>query len=327
MKNDDVTDTEASPCVACLSRDVSPCLAIQQHDTLRHARILRCDRCGTGRTVTAASDADVHRLNEALYDGDETYSNRAYSPYYQQRNLDDATWILRRIGASRRPVSNRFLDIGCSGGGMMAAFASLGYDAWGVEPSSAYLHAPPSLAPKIQQCYFGDETFQQPFGLISAFHVLEHVPDPAAFLVHCHESLAPLGVLVIEVPNFDFALQRLNDDPDEATCQISPSYHINQFTARGLGILMRRTGFTVIRRDRVAPYRRPAASTPRAPSLQPPVAVSDAVSQPAGTLRSSVKQAVWNSRFLRTRVRHALAQTFGFGRYIRFIARADERDG
>jgi SAM-dependent methyltransferase len=278
--------------------------------------------------VTASTDADFLGKNNELYDVDVAYSERVHGEESQRRNLDNATWITQRIGRSRSPGRKRFLDVGCSGGGMMMAFASLGYEAYGIEPSAAVRHAPPDLAPRIQNCFFGDETFQTTFDLISAFHVLEHVPSPAAFVDHCMESLAPGGDLVIEVPNFDFALRRLHDDFREAFSQISPHYHLNHFTMDGLDRLLRRRGFTVLRRDRVAPYRRatpPTTDHDPVPTNAGPGAIASP--QSSVPLRSRMKQVVWKSRVMRNRIRHTLANTLGFGRYIRIYARADRPGG
>jgi 2-polyprenyl-3-methyl-5-hydroxy-6-metoxy-1,4-benzoquinol methylase len=47
------------------------------------------------------------------------------------------------------------------------------------------------------------------FDVITAFHVLEHVPDPRAMLRGLVSKLAPGGRVVIEVPNSDDALLTL----------------------------------------------------------------------------------------------------------------------
>jgi ubiquinone/menaquinone biosynthesis C-methylase UbiE len=44
---------------------------------------------------------------------------------------------------------------------------------------------------------------QETFDLICMFHVLEHIIDPKEFLNNCLASLAPMGILIIEVPSLD----------------------------------------------------------------------------------------------------------------------------
>lgn len=47
------------------------------------------------------------------------------------------------------------------------------------------------------------------FDVICAFHVLEHIQQPAAFLASCHALLRPQGRLIVEVPSFDDPLLSL----------------------------------------------------------------------------------------------------------------------
>lgn len=311
-----------SHCAACLATNLNPCITVQHtNEPSRSTLILRCSSCGTGRTAHEINEIDVQRKNDALYEAVDEYNKRGHSRESRQRFLDDATWTVKRIGAPRLPRLKRFLDIGCSAGGTMLAFAELGYDAYGVEPSSASRHAPPQLASRIQNCYLGQEVFEKPFGIITAFHVLEHVPDPAVFLAHSRGLMVPRGILVIEVPDFNFALRRLRGHPTELFSHISPVYHINHFTLAGLDRLLNRTGFAVLKRDRVATYVRQSGQVIKnIEVVESARHTSDGDSSHAWTLKGRLKDAVWKFPWVRMMVRHTLAHTLGLGRYIRVIA-------
>jgi SAM-dependent methyltransferase len=96
----------------------------------------------------------------------------------------------------------RHLDVGCGSGGTLAVSRSLGWATSGLEVDS-------TAAAKARQ--FADEVYSadvlsapiEPgqFDLVSAFHVLEHVPDPVAMIRRMLLWLAPGGLLIIEVPN------------------------------------------------------------------------------------------------------------------------------
>src|SRR5438046_10364281 len=56
-----------------------------------------------------------------------------------------------------------------------------------------------------EEIYVGDVR-SAPFGrasfdVVTAFHVLEHVPDPVAVVRHMLEWLAAEGLVIVEVPN------------------------------------------------------------------------------------------------------------------------------
>jgi hypothetical protein len=212
---------------------------------------------------------------------------------------------------------------------MMAAFSKLGYESFGIEPSAAGREAPPALASRIEQCYFGDESLAGPVDLITAFHVLEHVSDPEAFLKRCHGRLNEQGVLVIEVPSFEFARKRLNDDPVGLLNHISPYYHLHHFTRAGLDTMLRRTGFIPTWSGFVSPLfirklGTKASQSSRGNSEPSPRLENQQKKRPSLITNAgqAVKKSAWRFRAVRMRVRHFLANNLALGQYIRVIARA-----
>jgi 2-polyprenyl-3-methyl-5-hydroxy-6-metoxy-1,4-benzoquinol methylase len=96
------------------------------------------------------------------------------------------------------------LDIGCSTG-ILLQRCQARYQAHGVgvEPGSLYRQYAQDLNLEVYATL--DDLLQaQPerFELISMMHVLEHLPDPVAYLQQMREKLLhPAGWLVVEVPN------------------------------------------------------------------------------------------------------------------------------
>lgn len=106
----------------------------------------------------------------------------------------------RRIAGLRDP--GRVLDVGCGGGHFLEAMRRRGWEVRGVEPSAgARGHLPSSLASRVHPDLeaLGDTRFD----VITLWHVLEHLPDPAAQLARLRPRLKPDGLLFLALPNLD----------------------------------------------------------------------------------------------------------------------------
>jgi SAM-dependent methyltransferase len=112
--------------------------------------------------------------------------------------------ILRRIrwDCPAWRGQGRYLDVGCGSGGALGVAQALGWQVTGVEVDAAAAEKAKRFASEI---HVGD-VLSAPFAdgrfdVATAFHVLEHVPDPVAVLRRMLQWLAPGGLLIVEVPN------------------------------------------------------------------------------------------------------------------------------
>lgn len=102
-------------------------------------------------------------------------------------------------------VNRSVLDFGCGAGGFLIKARSVAAAVTGVEPER-----------RVRE-YWGDrlvlcdrlEDAGSEYDLITAFHVIEHLPDPRASLRELARHLAKDGRLVVEVPSSDDALLTL----------------------------------------------------------------------------------------------------------------------
>ena len=81
------------------------------------------------------------------------------------------------------------------------------------------------------------------FDLVTAFHVLEHVPDPVAMLRRMLAWLAPGGLAVVEVPNAGGAGARLFG---RAWSGLDLPRHLWHFSPATLGVAVERAGGRVV---------------------------------------------------------------------------------
>src|SRR5262249_49813047 len=100
-------------------------------------------------------------------------------------------------------------DVGCGSGGSLGVARALGWQVTGIEVDEAAAAKARRFASEL---YVGD-LLSAPFAagrfdVVSAFHVLEHVPEPVAGLRRLLavlrgrlQWLAPGGILIVEVPN------------------------------------------------------------------------------------------------------------------------------
>ncbi len=121
-------------------------------------------------------------------------------------------WITRRV-QRRFPtgLSGEILDVGCGAGLLAEALAQAGFPVLGLDAAPAAVAAAEAHAMgkglPLRYRTGRIETLiaeQVTFPVITALEVIEHVPDPAAFLAALQAALAPGGLLVISTLNRTF---------------------------------------------------------------------------------------------------------------------------
>ena len=180
---------------------------------------------------------------------DSTAGATAYYATLTGRNALPARYVERKLAeriAALRPLlqpGQRILEVGCAEGQLGArlkAETRLHYT--GIEPSRDG-----EAAARVLDAVHADSSALLPrdadarFDAILSFHVLEHIPDPAAELARWQQLLQPEGWLMIEVPHG-------GGHPDLA--RDLNAEHLHQFTTASLACLLQRSGFETMAASR-----------------------------------------------------------------------------
>jgi 2-polyprenyl-3-methyl-5-hydroxy-6-metoxy-1,4-benzoquinol methylase len=121
------------------------------------------------------------------------------------------------------------LDIGCATGGFLHKASQAGWRVRGVEKSQT--------AADVATREFGIPVastiteVDERFGLITMWHVLEHLLDPVDALRQARDRLVPGGIVFIELPQWGSLGRRKNG---ATWSQLRPPEHINFFDRRAL---------------------------------------------------------------------------------------------
>lgn len=99
-------------------------------------------------------------------------------------------------------TDGRMLDVGCGNGRYLTTMRALGWQIQGVEFSPEGVRVCRMGNVPVHHGDLGSAQFPDDhFDLITARHVIEHVPEPRFFIAELARILKPGGLLVVETPN------------------------------------------------------------------------------------------------------------------------------
>jgi 2-polyprenyl-6-hydroxyphenyl methylase/3-demethylubiquinone-9 3-methyltransferase len=131
---------------------------------------------------------------------------------------------------SRTPlVGKTALDVGCGAGLLTEPLARLGAKVTGIDASPELISVARSHASSVglEIDYRAGEVAELDgrFDLLTCMEVIEHVADPAQFVVSLRERLAPGGLLILSTPNATGWSKLLMIDVGESIGQIPRGTH------------------------------------------------------------------------------------------------------
>ncbi len=197
-------------------------------------RILECATCGL---VTLGSH---DHISAGHYEGSGMHGAAPPSieAWLRETEIDDG----RRFEMLKTALVNRkVLDFGCGAGGFVCRAQEVAAVASGVEPERR-VH---DHWRGVLTLHDSLESVDSTYDVITAFHVLEHLPDPRRMLSALGAHLAADGRLIVEVPNADDALLTLFDC-EAFQCFTYWSQHLFLFTVETLRRLVGQAGLRIV---------------------------------------------------------------------------------
>lgn len=214
------------------------------------SEILVCQTCGN---VAHRVEPDADRAAKMRDYYRHSYRGRiGFANLLTTTNkLNYVNGFLRELLAARAPNKNggkrmACVDIGCATGYIPAALRRRGHRATGCELTLTMR--------RFTEAYYGipiteDLVTKRQYDLLSAYHVLEHLPEPDKRLAEWAAAMAPEGRMLISTPEWFDSLEE-NSGADMVDFEhLFHKDHINVFSARSLQNLFAKAGLVIEKED------------------------------------------------------------------------------
>ena len=260
-------------------RDCPLCGAPSAEATLRYdklgMRIVDCPRCKlvySANVLEAGYDHQRYQTAKSQVSFEALKRNAAYTSIERIKSR----YIVQRLGDVRHAALGKFLDVGPGAGRLLDAARDAGWATHGLELSPEFARICREAGHHIVQGLFPDDLSPgERFDAISMLDVLEHLHQPLEAIAAARESLAPGGVLVIQVPNVESLLIAVEGEASLNFCHghwnhFSPSTLTRLAAAAGLAPLGVETIISEIDRIQALPAERVAKVARSISGTEPP---------------------------------------------------------
>jgi SAM-dependent methyltransferase len=227
--------------------------------------VVECAGCGLVRLEPAPADLGRFYPKNYWFKPGSSLAARLEEQYRRLLIRDHVAFVERAL----RDIGGPVLDVGCGGGLFLGVLQERGAHVVGLDNSEEAARA--AQEQNRVTVLLGDllraPLAQASCGVVTMFHVVEHLRDPAGFLNATRELLRPGGRLVVQVPNLDCWQYRALGKRWNG---VDVPRHLTDFRARDLERLLGKCGFRVRRRKFFSWRDNPAGlASSLAPELDP----------------------------------------------------------
>ncbi len=254
-------DLEFVPCNLCGSEVTDFVESLPGRISGYPFSLVRCRRCGLFYLNPRPRSDVLQRLySEQYFRGEGREDGFDYTAEYENLSSKwDRGYDVRAISLLH-PPPGRVLDVGCGVGVMMRYLESAGYECNGVELSAFAAAFARQRGHDVHSGDFLEVDFEEnSFDLAAAVEVIEHVPDPRAFIEKILRVLKPGGLFYYTTGNFRwFALHRRLFGKAVVDPYLTPEEHIYFLSSRDMHRYFRQAGFSEVFTPRL-PFRKDSA--------------------------------------------------------------------
>ncbi|MCK8043382.1 class I SAM-dependent methyltransferase [Shewanella sp. 1CM18E] len=229
----------------------------QQHtgnviDNRHGFNVIDCEVCGFKHVSPMPTAQELEQVyREEYYTKDK--------PLFLSQSKEDAIWW-ERVFADRfdtfethLPTGNRrVFDVGAGPGFFLHHGKQRGWVTQGIEPSKQASEHARELGIDVVSDFLNPTSVKQfePFDVVHACNVLEHIPNPIELLECIHLLVKDGGLVCISVPNDYNPFQKTVREVDGLEpWWLAPPHHLNYFDVSSLTQLLNNSGFDVFLKE------------------------------------------------------------------------------
>jgi 2-polyprenyl-3-methyl-5-hydroxy-6-metoxy-1,4-benzoquinol methylase len=216
--------------------------------------LVQCQNCGLVYVSPRPDAAELYALYGESYFQNENSSTVGYTNYIRDEGNIRQTFARRLSRLERFIKPGRLLDVGCATGFFLDEAQSRGWDVHGLDVSW--------FAVDYARDHFGIDARHgslteldyppESFDLVTLWDVIEHVPDPKAYVQRAAELLKPGGMIALATPDVESIPARITGKK-WVGYKLSEE-HIYYFAPRTLNRLLNEMGFDVVDTYHVGKY-------------------------------------------------------------------------
>jgi SAM-dependent methyltransferase len=157
--------------------------------------------------LNGAAEVTMYRCNDTgirffspadIVGSAQLYAGLQQIDWYYRDEKWEQEYALDRMSAT-----DKVLEVGCGTGGFLKMAGRRGIEVRGIEINAEAVTAANAEGLHAEHVLLSEFAAREPESVdfLCAFQVLEHVPDPLAFLTDCLKCVRPGGQMIFAVPN------------------------------------------------------------------------------------------------------------------------------
>jgi 2-polyprenyl-3-methyl-5-hydroxy-6-metoxy-1,4-benzoquinol methylase len=194
-------------------------------------RYVECTHC----KILKSSPIPSPEVLTDFYNTTYNYKSFLQGAFWKKVQAHTRLYELKKL----LPKQAKILDFGCGHGYFVRNAGLAGYQSYGFDIGSESFISDTNI--HITYNYDFDTYQEQDFDLITAWHVIEHLPNPLEMIEKLRRKLKPNGILAVAVPNseslgFEYCGEKWGWVQE-------PLAHIYHYNSLNLAQLIQKTGF------------------------------------------------------------------------------------